>query len=125
MSDDFVEFDAIEQLPEILKRLGPVSGGDILVFRQDFFTDEQRNEIAKGVLDYYVEIARTKLEIKSVSGEVKYTAVREYPAAAVVPLIVFLPPSASLEHLTESDMVRVGWQRIPPTTTEETPDGDQ
>jgi hypothetical protein len=111
--DDFVEFDAIEHLPEILKRLGPVSGGDILVFRQDVFTDEQRDQIVKGVMDHYAEIARTKLEVRTASGEVKYTAVREAAAAAVVPLIVFLPPGASLEHLTESDMVRVGWQRIP------------
>jgi hypothetical protein len=126
MSDEFVEFDHLKDLPEILKRLGPVSGGDILVFRQDFFSPEQCQEISNGVMDYYAEIARARDEvhIKNALGDTKYTVQRESDRAAVhVPLIVFLPPGASLEHLTDSDMVRVGWQRIPPT--EETTSGDQ
>jgi hypothetical protein len=116
----FVEFSTIEELPHVLEHLGPVSGGDILIFRD--LDDQTREDATQAVMDYYVEVARAqnRVEVRSVSADVKYTADRlPVAAAAVVPLLVFLPSGIGIEHLTESDMVRAGWQRI--TNPEETP----
>jgi hypothetical protein len=110
----FVEFDTIGDLPGVLKHLGPVTGGDVLVFRGGDYTEPQRSEITEAVLHYYVEVARNKLPHR-IDGKPAWPLPTDR-VAAHVPLLVFLPEGADVEHLDESDMLRAGWARVPEET---------
>lgn len=100
---DWDEFDT-ETLPAALRRLGPVSGGDILVFRN--LDDEvQRNEIVEAVLHYYRDVAESDPAALAAKGD---------RAAAHCPLLVFLPEGVGLEHLDEAEMLRLGWKWTDP-----------
>lgn len=87
-----------DELEQELRKLGPVTGGDVLVFHG--FGD-LAEEITEGVFAYYTEIARSHL-----------TDDETVLACRYLPLIVFTDGDATIEHLNEDDMRHHGWTRI-------------
>lgn len=98
MSEDFIEFNTIAELEGILTHLGPVDGGDVLLFRNFEFDDTTRQQVMDAVMNHYLDKARATM-----TGEIH--------SSAVVPLLVFLQGGQAVEHLDAELMRRHGWVR--------------
>lgn len=95
---EFIEFNTIDELQGILTHLGPVDGGDVLLFRNFDFDDTTRQQVMDAVMNHYIDKARA-------------TMTGEIASSAVVPLIVFVGADQNVEHLNEDSMRKFGWVR--------------
>lgn len=110
MSDDGgpVWFANCDELEGSLQRLGPVAPGDLLVFGG--LTEDMQHEVIEAVAHHYKRIAQESLLDET-----------ETEAAMFMPLIVFLGPDMSIEHLPADTLSRLpvnlmrdaGWVRAP------------